>query len=127
MLVVKSLKCEYLNNPIGIYVLDPKLSWQIISDKINVKQQQFQIQVATDKEFNTIVWNIHTFSEKSIHIPYSGAPLQSKQRYFYRVKVWINQKEESEWSDVNFFEMGLLDNSKGTADWISVKKQKNKC
>ena len=124
MLVVKNLKCEYLKNPIGIDVVNPRLSWQIISDKRNVKQQQFQIQVATDKEFNNIVWNIHTFSEKSIHIPYNGVPLESRKRYFYRVKVWISKDEESEWSDVNFWEMGLLNNSEWIAEWISVKEQK---
>ena len=30
MLVVKKLKCEYLNNPIRIDVINPRLSWQII-------------------------------------------------------------------------------------------------
>lgn len=124
MLVVKNLKCEYLVNPIGIDKINPRLSWQIISDKKNVKQQQFQIQVATDKEFNNIVWNMHTFSEKSIHIMYKGAPLESKKRYFYRVRVWSNKEEESEWSDINFWEMGLLNASDWTADWISVKEQK---
>lgn len=124
MLVVKNLKCEYLENPIGIDVINPRLSWQIISDKRNVKQEQFQIQVATDKEFNNIVWNIHTFSEKSIHIPYNGAPLESRRRYFYRVKVWISKDEKSEWSDVQFWEMGLLSSSEWMAEWISVKEQK---
>lgn len=124
MLVVKNLRCEYLENPIGIDVINPRLSWQIISDRRNVKQQQFQIQVATDEEFNNIVWNMHNFSEKSIHISYSGAPLEAGKRYFYRVKVWISKDEESDWSETCFWEMGLLNNSEWTAEWISVKEQK---
>lgn len=124
MLVVKNLKCEYLENPIGIDRINPRLSWQIVSDKRNVKQQQFQIQVATDEEFNNVVWNMHTFSEKSIHIPYEGAPLESKIRYFYRVKIWISKEEESDWSDTCFWEMGLINTSEWKAEWISVKEQK---
>ena len=124
MLVVKNLKCEYLENPIGIDRINPRLSWQIVSDKRNVKQQQFQIQVATDEEFKNIVWNMHTFSEKSIHIPYEGAPLESKKRYFYRVKVWISKEEESDWSNTCFWEMGLINTSEWKAEWISVKEQK---
>jgi alpha-L-rhamnosidase len=77
-----------------------------------------------DEEFKNIVWNMHTFSGKSIHIPYSGVPLESKQRYFYRVKVWTNSNEESDWSETHFWEMGLLDSLEWTAQWISVKEQK---
>lgn len=124
MLVVKNLKCEYLENPIGIDILNPRLSWQIFSDKKEIEQQQFQLQVATDKDFNNIVWNIHTYSNQSVHVPYKGAPLQSKQRYFYRVKLWSSLGEVSEWSDINFWEMGLLHHSEWQADWITVNKQK---
>ncbi len=35
---VTKLICEYHVNPIGIDVEQPRLSWQIVSDKGNVKQ-----------------------------------------------------------------------------------------
>ena len=33
MLSVKKIRCEYKENPIGIDILNPRISWQIESDK----------------------------------------------------------------------------------------------
>ena len=44
-----SLRCEYLENPLGIDVTEPRLSWRIENIKANVrgqKQTAYQILVA---------------------------------------------------------------------------------
>lgn len=124
MLVVTKLRCEYLKNPIGIGCVNPHFSWQISSNKKNIMQQQFQLQVALDEEFTRIIWNVHTFSGESTNIRYEGPTLESKKRYFYRVKVWTTEVAVSEWSEVAFWEMGLLDSSEWKAQWITVKAPK---
>ena len=43
---VRDLICEYLTNPIGIDVLQPRLSWKIVTDKENMMQSAYQIRVA---------------------------------------------------------------------------------
>jgi alpha-L-rhamnosidase len=40
---VAQLDCEYRNNPIGIDVLSPSLSWKLQSSKHNVMQKAYQI------------------------------------------------------------------------------------
>jgi len=45
---VKELRCEYLVNPIGIDVVQPRLSWKIISDEKNVLQTAYLLAVAFD-------------------------------------------------------------------------------
>src|SRR5215470_5367763 len=44
---VGNLRVEYKENPIGIDTLKPRLSWQLKSDRRNVLQSAYQIQVAT--------------------------------------------------------------------------------
>ncbi|WP_438495625.1 family 78 glycoside hydrolase catalytic domain [Paenibacillus sp. IHBB 3054] len=129
MLEVKALRCEYLNNPIGLGCRHPRFSWQIDSGEIYITQERFQVQVAVDPEFATLLWNHYTYSDQSILFPYEGPPLQSGQRYYYRVKVWVRgagdtSSEESGWSETGFWEMGLLSEEDWAAQWITVKERK---
>jgi len=43
---VVKLVCEYHENPIGIDVVKPRLSWQILSDGKDVMQTAYEIRVA---------------------------------------------------------------------------------
>src|SRR5688572_6787747 len=85
---VTDLKIENQNNPIGLSMLNPRFNWILLSDKRNVKQTAFEIQVSED---NTIVWaSSKVSSEASVHIPYKGKPLESGKRYKWKVRVWDN-------------------------------------
>ena len=44
---VKNLQLEMKKNPQGIDVLNPRFSWQIFSDMIDLKQVSYHIQVAS--------------------------------------------------------------------------------
>lgn len=128
MLKVKALRCEHVNNPIGLGCLKPRLSWQIESDNIYVFQKRFQLQVAINPAFEPLLWNHFSYSEQSILFPYEGPPLESGQRYYYRVKVWAQgagdtEPEESEWSEIGFWEMGLLHEQDWKAQWITVQER----
>ncbi|AET62005.1 rhamnosidase a [Paenibacillus terrae HPL-003] len=128
MLKVKALRCEHLNNPIGLGCKKPRLSWQIESDKMYVSQKRFQLQVSVNPTFESLIWNHFSYSDQSILFPYEGPPLESGQRYYYRVKVWAQgagdtEAEESEWSESGFWEMGLLHEQDWKAQWITVKER----
>lgn len=128
MLIVKTLRCEHFNNPIGLGCLQPRLSWHIESDKMYVTQKRVQLQVSLDSEFDSLLWNHFTYSEQSVLVPYEGPPLESGQRYYYRVKVWAQgagdtEAEESAWSDTAFWEMGLLHERDWKAQWITVQER----
>ncbi|HUQ97754.1 MAG TPA: hypothetical protein VM010_08815, partial [Chitinophagaceae bacterium] len=45
---VAELRCENKNNPTGIAVLQPRLSWQLISPDRNVLQTAYELRTASD-------------------------------------------------------------------------------
>jgi len=119
---VYNITCEYKTNPIGVDSPRPRLSWKINTDSKDVVQTAYEIKVATDaqglKEKNAY-WNSGKISnEESVHLPYNGKELKSGERYFWQVRVWDNKGNVSPWSEVNFWEMGLLTVSDWKAKWI---------
>jgi alpha-L-rhamnosidase len=121
---LKNLTCEHKKDPIGIDVLQPRLSWKIYGTGNGISQTAYSIRVATDDKFSSskTVWQSGKIeSGESILQPYGGGPLKSGQRYYWQVKIWDNKGNESKWSEVAFWEMGLLSPSEWKANWIEMK------
>lgn len=123
-LKVIDLKCEYTTNPIGLDVQSPRLSWRVESDQRGVLQTSYQILVSNSLEELSKnkgnVWDSQKINaSNSTGINYNGPELLTKQRYFWKVKVWTNGKTESEFSEPAFFEMGLLNPQDWISDWIA--------
>jgi len=117
---VVNLRTEYKTNPIGIDTRQPRLSSQLVSSERGVVQTAYQIQVASDDGFKSIVWDSGRVPEdRSVHVPYAGPALASGKRYFWRVRVWDGAARASEWSRPAFWEMGLLSPQDWTAKWIT--------
>ena len=47
---ITNLRCEMLENPLGIDEKKPRLSWQLNSDQRNVQQTAYHIIVSSSKE-----------------------------------------------------------------------------
>jgi len=126
---IKNLKTEYKINPIGIDVIVPRLSWQIVSDEKNVMQTAYRIHVADSPEnldAEKLIWDSGKISSdkperpegvNSVHVEYEGAAPKSSQRFYWRVCVWTGEKK-SAWSKSAFWEMGLLNSKDWKAGWI---------
>ncbi|WP_163539909.1 alpha-L-rhamnosidase [Gracilibacillus sp. YIM 98692] len=120
MLEVYDVRCEYQQNPIGIDVREPRISWKLRSDQRNVKQASYQLQVAKDEKFADIIWDSQQVaSDENLHIVLSDIDFHSRTRYFVRVKATDKNGNVSEWSDITFFEFGLVDASEWQANWIT--------
>src|SRR3954470_22143339 len=120
LLNVVALTCEYRNNPLGIDIKRPRMSWKIESNRRGTMQHAYQIQVANREDFTTTLCDTALVqSNESIHIEYDGPDLKPRTRYFYRVKVWDNFERESNWSDVAWWETGLLSPEEWMAEWIT--------
>ncbi len=51
---------------------------------------------------------------------YQGAALGSRQRCYWKVRVWDEKDQGSAWSEMALWEMGLLQTADWQADWISA-------
>ncbi len=126
---VQKLVTEYLENPIGIDVEKPRLSWQILSDEQNVKQLAYEISVAESLEKlrkkSKLIWTSGKVeSDQSVNIEYGGSPLKSMERAYWQVRIWDNNNKVSDWSEPAFWEMGLLEPQSWTASWITMGSEK---
>jgi alpha-L-rhamnosidase len=123
---VAELTCEYLVNPLGIDMEQPRLSWKIAQTgdaPKNQKQTAYRILVASSSEAlandRGDVWDsgkIH--SGQSIQTLYEGAHLKSMQRYWWKVKIWSNHSGESEWSEPAYWVTGIMQPFEWQARWI---------
>ena len=122
MLSIIKLRCEYLENPMGITVQKPRFSWILDSDDRSVLQTSYQIQVSRDRgNFLHPLWDSGTVKcDKSVHVVYDGPKLDSQTRYCYRVKITDNKGNESPWSDTHLFETGIFDAKEWQASFISA-------
>lgn len=116
---VKNLRVENLVNPLGVDTDKPRFSWQIISDKKEVRQIAYQLVVYGD---NGELWNSgKVMSDEQLWIPYAGVPLKSGISCTWKVKVFTN-KGESGWSVPQHFSIGLLNESKWSGYWIGLEQ-----
>ncbi|GAB3927614.1 glycoside hydrolase family 78 protein [Larkinella terrae] len=117
-LSVTNLRTENQTSPVGLDVEKPRFSWALTSDKREVKQTAYEIQV---KEGKNSVWNSSKIlAETSVHVLYAGKSLQSGKRYSWQVRVWDNQGNQSAWSAPANWQMGLLNPAQEfSAQWIS--------
>jgi len=121
-LLVTNLRCEYAQNPLGIDVKEPKLSWELDSKQRNVVQLAYHIMVADNPDLlNSQVGNMwdskKVNSSSSIQVAYKGLPLQPAKKYYWKVKVWDNKGNVSAWSEVKLWQMGLFAHT----DWQNAK------
>lgn len=120
MIRVSDLRCNDTKNEIG--TVDPIFSWILESDERFVKQKKYQLQISMDNSFSSVIWNFMRYSEKTTDIHYSGPQLESKTRYYVRVKSWISKNVCTNWSEPIFFETPIFSEDEWRADWIRPNK-----
>ena len=123
---VVNLTCEYRTDPIAVGVYRPRLTWQLTSNQRDVRQLAYRILVSSSREKlaagNGDVWDSHKIrSRNSLNIVYSGKPLTSRTRYYWKVEVWTN-KGTTRWSAPAAWTMGLLNRSDWRAKWIGLNR-----
>lgn len=125
------LTTEYEHDPIGLAATRPRFSWRLeAGDDPAGEQSAYEIEVTSG---DAVTWNSgRVEGSAQILIPYDGAPLASRQRCSWVVRVWSAPPDDRSdtgsttdagadagaavpgpWSEPASFEMGLL----GPRDW----------
>ena len=117
------LRCESLENPLGIDVVKPRLSWALSSIERNQHQSAYQILVAGSIEAlakdSGDLWDSgKVVSSETLYIPYAGQQLLSGQTAYWKVRSWDQDDKPSIWSEPATFEMALLSPDDWKAKWI---------
>jgi len=125
---VKQLVCEYKTNPLGIDVLKPRLSWQLVSSEKDVMQTAFEVRVAESPSklsSGKLMWTTGKVNgSQSVNIVYNGPALVSMQQIYWQVRVWDNKNKATAWSEPASWEMGILKPADWKATWISSGDEK---
>lgn len=121
------LRCEHLENPLAIDVGDPRLSWKLPADDASrrgLRQTAWQVLVGSTPEKLAAgegdLWDSgQVVSDETVGLAYAGKPLQSRRQCHWKVRVWDQNGQVSDWSAPARWEMGLLKPSDWKAQWIT--------
>lgn len=122
-LTVQGLRCEYLVDPLGIDVLQPRLSWVLQSALRGQRQSAYQILVASSAQRLSRnkgdLWDSgKVLSDRSIQVPYGGKPMQSGLTCYWKVRAWDKDGRPGRYSAPATWEMGLLHKTDWQGRWI---------
>lgn len=124
---VGHLQCEYLANPVGIDVLQPRLSWQLVDARLGARQTAYQVLVASSEATlesdQGDLWDSGRIeSDQSVHVTYAGKPLASHQQCHWKVRIWDQDGKPTEWSRPAKWSMGILSQAEWQANWLRYTK-----
>jgi len=122
------LRCDHLENPIGIDNPSPRLSWRINDTRQGAFQSSYRIIVGTDSldvvrgTGNT--WDTGKKATSDILVSYSGKELQPFTRYYWKVTTGDMDSKETQ-SSVHSFETGMMGMANWQGAWIGDGKDIN--
>jgi len=109
-------------DPLGYYEASPRFSWLLPEESSGLSQSAYQIQVvSSEAQFSDAadLWDSgKVLSDKTSWVDYEGELLASRQKLFWRVKVWDENDKPSAWSAPQSIELGLLNNADWQGLWI---------
>lgn len=120
------LRCEYLENPLGLDVIKPRLSWVLKATQekdFGQKQTGYRVIVASNKDLlkndTGDMWDSKWVKSDQMQlINYSGKTLVSDRTYYWKVKVKDEKGRESKWSNSALWSTGLFEQKDWSAKWI---------
>jgi len=122
----QQLRSEYRANPQGIDVTDPRLSWVLAAADAKargLRQTAYRVIVASSERALAAgtgdLWDTgKVASDQSAQVVYRGKPLISGAAAFWKVQVWDQDGQSSDWSAPAQWSMGLLRPEDWQAKWI---------
>ncbi|MDR1866236.1 MAG: glycoside hydrolase family 78 protein [Bacteroidales bacterium] len=121
---VVRLRCQDKVNPEGVE--QALLSWQIASAAQDVRQTAWEVEIFSSernlKKGDADVWKSgKQISDRQLDVVPSGAVLTAGELYWWRVRIWDEADEASEWSAPASFSLGPQDAAYWQAKWITAE------
>jgi alpha-L-rhamnosidase len=121
------LRTDRQSLPLGLDNPKPEFSWVLESNERGTAQTIFEILVSTDEKSlqsgKGNVWQSGKIERRTTFgILFSGKPLKSFSRYFWKVRIWDQDGKVSNWSQPSWFETSMLKPTDWKAHWISDQK-----
>ncbi|WP_052441579.1 family 78 glycoside hydrolase catalytic domain [Streptacidiphilus anmyonensis] len=108
-LAASGLTVEHQASPLGVDAAQPRFGWTLDSSAPQQHQAAYQVQVSSTAAGAGDVWDSgQVSSAQQVDLAYGGPALGSLTRYYWRVRVWDTQGRAGAWSDLGWFETGLL-------------------
>ncbi|KAJ4388767.1 hypothetical protein N0V93_006227 [Gnomoniopsis smithogilvyi] len=122
------------SEPLGVHTPNPEFSWALDTelDAHNLVWSHYAIEVSKSTSFqkSQLEWNTgkRRVEEGQLAISYEGRHLDSKTRYYWRARVWVESRSQQgqepkgdgvtetgarESVETSWFETGLFENSDG--------------
>lgn len=124
MLKITKILMDYEISQVGITHI-PQFGWILESDKRDVMQDSYELEIALDDVFTEKVYaGGKVESDASAQVLPEGLTLRSQTRYFVRVRVTA-AGEETEWAETSFV-TGIMDNNEWKAEFVSAEEEADK-
>lgn len=123
-LLVTELRCERRLNPIAVDTLAPRLSWILTSNRRGEHQTAYRVLVSGSLEAlaqdSGDLWDSgKVASSETLNVIYAGRPLISGQACYWKVRIWDDGDQPTEWSRPATWEVALLDPGDWGASWLN--------
>lgn len=115
-----NLTVNFVTNPIGVDSKSVKLCWMLSHELPNVYQTAYRLVLYDDK--GNVVYDSGKMESEDNCAKIEN--LKERTRYYWKIKWWDNYGNESDFSDIAFFETGII--AGWRAKWIISKGRAKK-
>ena len=119
------LRCEYLTDPMGIDVPQPRFSWVLEHGARGEKQTAYQVVVSVKPDLAAgDQWDSGKApAGQSVNVEYAGKPLAGGRTYYWKVRYWDSGDHASPYSSAARFDTGLFESGDWQGQWIGGANQ----
>lgn len=123
MLKIIRLSMDYEEELVGVTHM-PQFSWKIESDRRNIIQTSYQLQMAADERFENLVYDSGVVkTSDSAQIEIGNCELKSLKKYYVRVRM-EDGIEQSPWTEASFT-TGMMNSREWKASFITAEDERD--
>ena len=123
MFAAARLRCEFVEHALGLGTARPRLSWQASSPEDGRTVTGYQVLVASAAQLLEAnvgdLWDSgRRVASQAPLVEYDGSALRSRQRAWWKVRLWDDLGRPGPFSEPDWFELALLESTDWVAEWL---------